>query len=128
MTRRAVVSRVISTPRCLAVSVAIVEIMRATYSSRNFSESVNSFGVSVFLPRFVGIWLSNGVVKSKNKFAQPKIEWNTGSASWSRTFEKSRFSRKREDLGRFRVLNRSGVLAGANFIALRRPACIKHDS
>ena len=27
---------------------------------------------------------------------------------------------KLEDLGRFRALNRSGVLAGANFIALRR--------
>ena len=92
MTRRAVVSRVISTPRCLAVFVANMGFGRGAHVWLKFSESVNSFGVSVFFPRFVGIWLSNGVVKSKNKFAQPKIECNTGSASWSQNFEKSRFS------------------------------------
>ena len=35
-------------------------------------------------------------------------------------FRKSKISWKVEDLGRFRALNHSGVLAGANFIALRR--------
>ena len=92
MTRRAVVSRVISTPRCLAVFVANMGFGRGAHVWLKFSESVNSFGVFVFFPRFVGIWLSNGVVKSKNKFAQPKIECTKGSGSWSRNFEKSRFS------------------------------------
>ena len=89
MTRRAIVSRVIPTPRCLAGFVANIVFMRRANIKPKCSESVNSFGFSVFFPRFVGVWLSNGVVKSKNEFAQPKIEWNKGSASWSRNFEKS---------------------------------------
>ena len=58
--------------------------------------------------------------KSKNEFAQPDLEWTIGLASWNRKFEKLKFAREVEDLGRFRALNRPGVLAGANFIALRR--------
>ena len=81
MTRRAVVSRVIPTPRCLAVSVANIEIICATPLGEKFSESVNSFGLSVFFSWFPGFRLSNGVTKSKNEFAQPKIECNKGSAS-----------------------------------------------
>ena len=89
----------------------------ATHITQKCSESVNSFGFSVFVFCAFGFWLSNGVPKSKNEFAQPDLECTTGSASWSRNFEKSKFSLKVEDLGRFRALNRSGVLAGANFIA-----------
>ena len=92
MTRRAVISRVISTPRCLAVFVANMGFGRGAHVWLKFSESVNSFGVSVFFSWFLGFKLSNGVVKSKNEFAEPKIECNKGSASWSRNFEKSIFS------------------------------------
>ena len=91
MIRRAVVSRVIPTPRCLAVFVANIEIICATPIGEKILESVNSFGISVFF-MVSGFRLSNGVVKSKNEFAQPKIEWNIGSASWTQNFEKSRFS------------------------------------
>ena len=92
MTRRAVVFRVISTPRCLAVFVANVGFGRGAHVWLKFSESVNSFGFSVFFPRSLGLWLSNGVPKSKNEFAQPELEWTTGLASWRRNFEKSKFS------------------------------------
>ena len=91
MTRRAVVSRVIQTPSGLAVFVANMKIICATPLGEKFLESVNSFGISVFFAWCLGLRLSNGVVKSKNKFAQPKFEWNKGSASWCRNFEKSRF-------------------------------------
>ena len=92
MTRRAIVSRVIPTPRCLAGFVANIGFGRGAHISPEFSESVNSFGFSVFFLCSFGFWLSNGVAKSENEFAQPEIEYTTGSASWGRNFEKSKFS------------------------------------
>ena len=57
-----------------------------------------------------------------------EIECANRSAPWSRNFGKLKISRKIEDLGRFQALNRSGVLAGANFIAYGARASIPHDS
>ena len=55
MTRRAVVSRVIPTPRCLAVFVANMGFGRGAHITQKCSESVNSFGISVFFFWFLGV-------------------------------------------------------------------------
>ena len=49
-----------------------------------------------------------------------EIECANRSAPWTGNFRKSEISGKVDDPGRFLALNRPGVLAGANFIALRR--------
>ena len=63
------------------------------------------------------MWLSFGGVKSQNEFAAPELDCTKLRVMVARNFGKSRFSWKVQDPGRFRALNRSGVLAGANFIA-----------
>ena len=70
------------------------------------------------------MWLSFGGAKSQNEFAAPEIHKAKLRVMVAGNFEKRKFSWKVDAPGRFRALNRSGVLAGANFIALRRPACI----
>ena len=89
-------------------------------STSKFSKSVNSFGPTVFFPKFSRIWLSFGGVKSENEFAAPDLAWTKLRVMVAENFGKSKIQWKVEDPGRFRALNRPGVLAGANFIALRR--------
>ena len=66
------------------------------------------------------MWLSFGGAKSQNEFAAPEIHKAKLRVMVAWDFEKAKISWKVDDSGRFRRLNRSGVLAGANFIALRR--------
>ena len=66
------------------------------------------------------MWLSFGGVKSQNDFVAPELVEAKLRVMVAGNFGKSKFSWKVEDLGRFQALNRPRVLAGANFIALRR--------
>ena len=66
------------------------------------------------------MWLSFGGAKSQNEFAAPELVEHELPVMVGENFGKPKFSWKMQDLGRFRALNRLGVLAGANFIALRR--------
>ena len=65
MTRKAVVCRVMPTPGRLVGFVAKLVFGCAIYITQKCSESVHSFDVALFLSRFLGVWLSNGVFKSK---------------------------------------------------------------
>ena len=66
------------------------------------------------------MWLSFGGAKSENEFVAPELSNAKLHVMVTENFGKSKFSWEMQDLDRFRALNRSGVLAGANFIALRR--------
>ena len=81
---------------------------------------MNSFGPAVFFSLFSRMWLSFGGAKSQNEFVAPDLFKAKLCVMVVGSFEKSKISWKFEDLGRFRPLNRPGVFAGANFIALRR--------
>ena len=89
-------------------------------SSPNCSNAVNSFCPTVFFPLFSRTWLSFGGAKSQNEFVAPDIVEAKLRVMVAGNFGKSKISWEIQDLGRFKALNRSGVLAGANFIALRR--------
>ena len=66
------------------------------------------------------MWLSFGGAKSENEFVAPELSNNKLHVMVAEHFGNSKISWKVEDLGRFQALNRPRVLAGANFIALRR--------
>ena len=70
-------------------------------SRSNCAKSVHSFGPAVFFALFSRTWLSFGGAKSQNEFAAKNLCWTKLPVMATEIL----------------ALNRSGVLAGANFIA-----------
>ena len=106
-----------STPWCLAVFVANMGFGRGAHVWLKFSESVNSFGVSVFSP---GLWASGFRMAWSNRkinLHSRRLNGTRGRRHGVEILINRDFHEKVKDLGRFRALKRSGVLAGANFIA-----------
>ena len=70
------------------------------------------------------MWLSFGGAKSQNEFVAAELVGTKLPVMVTGNFGKPKFSWKMQDLGRFRALNRPGVLAGA--ISMPRGARTYH--
>ena len=79
MTRRAVSCRVIPNGGKTGQFVPSMEMLPGDRLRLDFSKSVNSFGLAVFLFNVLGWMLSNRGAKSRNEFAAAELHWTMGS-------------------------------------------------